>query len=118
MAREDWYGYPGYLWHPRGLCGVGRGLVLPFAPHPAAGTERFAGALEKRRDSPFDFAQIMALYNAAPEKWEMQVDSPTYYPHGKERDGLLVFMLPKERKRYRKWFDWRLSHGEDAAGSR
>ena len=60
------------------------------------------------------FAQIMALYNAAPEKWEMQVDSPTYYPHGKERDGLLVFMLPKERKRYRKWFDWRLSHGEDA----
>ena len=60
------------------------------------------------------FEQIMALYNAAPEKWEMQVDSPTYYPHGKERDGLLVFMLPKERKRYRKWFDWRLSHGEDA----
>ena len=57
------------------------------------------------------FEQIMALYNAAPEKWEMQVDSPTYYPHGKERDGLLVFMLPKERKRYRKW---RLSHGEDA----
>ena len=51
------------------------------------------------------FEQIMALYNAAPEKWEMQVDSPTYYPHGKERDGLLVFMLPKERKRYRKWFD-------------
>lgn len=44
----------------------------------------------------------------------MQVDNPTYYPHGKERDGLLVFMLPKERKRYRKWFDWRLSHGEDA----
>ena len=60
------------------------------------------------------FEQIMALYNAAPEKWEMQVDSPTYYPHGKERDGLLVFMLPKERKRYRKWFDWRLSHGENA----
>ena len=57
------------------------------------------------------FAQIMALYNAAPEKWEMQVDSPTYYPHGKERDGLLVFMLPKERKRYRKWFDWRLPRG-------
>ena len=43
------------------------------------------------------FAQIMALYNAAPEKWEMQVDSPTYYPHGKERDGLLVLMLPKSR---------------------
>ena len=60
------------------------------------------------------FEQIMALYNAAPEKWDMQVDNPTYYPHGKERDGLLVFMLPKERKRYRKWFDWRLSHGEDA----
>ena len=35
-------------------------------------------------------------------------------PHGKNQDGLLVFMLPKERKRYRKWFDWRLSHGEDA----
>ena len=64
------------------------------------------------------FAQIMALYNAAPEKWEMQVDSPTYYPHGKERDGLLVFMLPKERKRYRKWFDWRLSHGEEERQSR
>ena len=60
------------------------------------------------------FEQIMALYNAAPEKWDMQVDSPTYYPHGKNQDGLLVFMLPKERKRYRKWFDWRLSHGEDA----
>ena len=60
------------------------------------------------------FEQVMALYNAAPEKWDMQVDNPTYYPHGKERDGLLVFMLPKERKRYRKWFDWRLSHGEDA----
>lgn len=30
------------------------------------------------------FAQIMALYNAAPEKWEMQVDSPTYYPHGED----------------------------------
>ena len=42
------------------------------------------------------------------------MDGPTYYPHGKERDGLLVFMLPKERKRYRQWFDWRLSHGEDA----
>lgn len=64
------------------------------------------------------FEQIMALYNAAPEKWEMQVDSPTYYPHGKERDGLLVFMLPKERKRYRKWFDWRLSHGEEERQSR
>ena len=60
------------------------------------------------------FEQIMALYNAAPEKWDMQVDSPTYYPHGKDLDGLLVFMLPKERKRYRQWFDWRLSHGEDA----
>ena len=60
------------------------------------------------------FEQIMALYNAAPEKWDMQVDSPTYYPHGKNQDGLLVFMLPKERKRYRNWFDWRLSHGEDA----
>ena len=60
------------------------------------------------------FEQVMALYNAAPEKWDMQVDNPTYYPHGKERDGLLAFMLPKERKRYRKWFDWRLSHGEDA----
>ena len=52
------------------------------------------------------FEQIMALYNAAPEKWD--------YPHGKNQDGLLVFMLPKERKRYRNWFDWRLSHGEDA----
>lgn len=60
------------------------------------------------------FEQIMALYNAAPEKWDMQVDGPTYYPHGKDLDGLLVFMLPKERKRYRQWFDWRLSHGEDA----
>ena len=60
------------------------------------------------------FEQIMALYNAAPEKWDMQVDSPTYYPHGKNQDGLLVFMLPKERKRYRNWFDWRLSHREDA----
>lgn len=60
------------------------------------------------------FEQIMALYYAAPEKWDMQVDGPTYYPHGKEQDGLLVYMLPKERKRYRAWFDWRLSHGEDA----
>ena len=59
------------------------------------------------------FEQIMALYYAAPEKWDMQVDGPTYYPHGKERDGLLVYLLPKERKRYRTWFDWRLSHGED-----
>ena len=24
------------------------------------------------------FEQIMALYNAAPEKWDMQVDGPTY----------------------------------------
>lgn len=60
------------------------------------------------------FEQIMALYYAAPEKWDMQVDGPTYYPHGKEQGGLLVYMLPKERKRYRAWFDWRLSHGEDA----
>ena len=47
------------------------------------------------------FDQVMALYNAAPEKWDMQVDSPTYYPHGKERDGLLVFMLPS-----RAWPGW------------
>ena len=60
------------------------------------------------------FAQIMALYNAAPEKWDMQVDGPVYYPHGKGKDGLLVYLLPKERKRYCRWFDWRLSHGEDA----
>ena len=60
------------------------------------------------------FDQVMALYNAAPEKWDMQVDGPTYYPHGKDLDGLLVYLLPKERKRYRRWFDWRLSHGEDA----
>lgn len=60
------------------------------------------------------FEQIMALYYAAPEKWDMQVDGPTYYPHGKDQDGLLVYLLPKERKRYRAWFDWRLSHGEDA----
>ena len=60
------------------------------------------------------FEQIMALYYAAPGKWDMQVDGPTYYPRGKENDGLLVFMLPKERKLYRRWFDWRLSHGEDA----
>ena len=60
------------------------------------------------------FDQVMALYNAAPEKWDMQVDGPTYYPHGKDLDGLLVYLLPKERKCYRRWFDWRLSHGEDA----
>ena len=60
------------------------------------------------------FDQVMALYNAAPEKWDMQVDGPVYFPQGREKDGLLVIMLPKERKRYRKWFDWRLSHGEDA----
>ena len=60
------------------------------------------------------FEQIMALYNAAPEKWDIQVDGPTYYPHGKDLDGLLVYLLPKERKCYRRWFDWRLSHGEDA----
>ena len=56
----------------------------------------------------------MALYNAAPEKWDMQVDGPVYFPQGREKDGLLVYLLPKERKRYRRWFDWRLSHGEDA----
>ena len=60
------------------------------------------------------FEQVMALYNAAPEKWDMQVDGPVYYPQGREKDGLLVYLLPKERKRYRRWFDWRLSHGEDA----
>ena len=60
------------------------------------------------------FEQVMALYNAAPEKWDMQVDGPVYYPQGKGKDGLLVYLLPKERKRYRRWFDWRLSHGEDA----
>lgn len=60
------------------------------------------------------FEQVMVLYRAAPEKWDMQVDGPTYYPHGKEQEGLLVHLLPKERKRYRAWFDWRLSHGEDA----
>lgn len=60
------------------------------------------------------FEQIMALYNAAPEKWDMQVDGPVYYPRGNEAEGLLVYLLPKERKRYRRWFDWRLSHGEDA----
>ena len=59
------------------------------------------------------FEQVMALYNAAPEKWDMQVDGPAYYPQGREKDGLLVYLLPKERKRYRRWFDWRLSHGED-----
>ena len=60
------------------------------------------------------FEQVMALYNAAPEKWDMQVDGPVYYPQGKGNDGLLVYLLPKERKRYRRWFDWQLSHGEDA----
>lgn len=60
------------------------------------------------------FEQVMALYNAAPEKWDMQVDGPVYFPQGKGKDGLLVYLLPKERKRYRRWFDWRLSHGEDA----
>ena len=60
------------------------------------------------------FEQIMALYRAAPEKWDIQVDGPTYYPHGKKQDGILVYMLPKERKRYRAWFDWRLSHGDDS----
>ena len=60
------------------------------------------------------FEQVMALYNAAPGKWDMQVDGPVYYPQGKGKDGLLVYLLPKERKRYRRWFDWRLSHGEDA----
>ena len=29
------------------------------------------------------FDQVMALYNAAPEKWDMQVDGPVYYPQGK-----------------------------------
>ena len=60
------------------------------------------------------FEQVMALYNAAPEKWDMQVDGPVYFPQGKGKDGLLVYLLPKERKRYRRWFDWRLPHGEDA----
>ena len=60
------------------------------------------------------FEQVMALYDSAPEKWELEVDGPIYYPQGKEQEGLLVFLLPRERKRYRAWFDWRLSHGEDA----
>ena len=60
------------------------------------------------------FEQVMALYNAAPGKWDMQVDGPVYFPQGKGKDGLLVYLLPKERKRYRRWFDWQLSHGEDA----
>lgn len=59
------------------------------------------------------YMQVMALYDAAPEKWDLQVDGPIYYLNGKGHDGLLVFMLPKERKRYREWFDWRLSHGEE-----
>ena len=36
------------------------------------------------------FEQVMALYNAAPEKWDMQVDGPVYFPQGKGKDGLLV----------------------------
>ena len=60
------------------------------------------------------FEQVMALYSAAPAKWDMQVDGPIYHPQGKETEGLPVYLLPKERKRYRQWFDWRLSHGEDA----
>lgn len=59
------------------------------------------------------FEQVMALYDSAPEKWELEVDGPIYYPQGKEQEGLLVFLLPRERKRYRAWFDWRLSHGEE-----
>ena len=60
------------------------------------------------------FTQIAALYDSAPEKWDLQVGDPVYYPNGKGQEGLLVFMLPQERKQYQKWFDWRLSHGEDA----
>ena len=60
------------------------------------------------------FGQVMALDDSAPGKWELEVDGPIYYPQGKEQEGLLVFLLPRERKRYRAWFDWRLSHGEDA----
>ena len=59
------------------------------------------------------FEQVMALYNAAPEKWGYAGGrAPVYFPQGKGKDGLLVYLLPKERKRYRRWFDWRLSHGE------
>ena len=64
------------------------------------------------------FEQVMALYDSAPEKWELEVDGPIYYPQGKEQEGLLVFLLPRERKRYRAWFDWRLSHGEEERQSR
>ena len=41
------------------------------------------------------FDQVMALYNAAPEKWDMQVDGPVYYPQGKGKDGLLSTCCPR-----------------------
>ena len=41
------------------------------------------------------FAQIMALYNAAPEKWEMQGDSPTYYPTGRSGTACWFLCCPK-----------------------
>ena len=111
----------GTLWKPQVVLGLIAGCaalagVLAFLSlHILRREPRYLRERSKRGEILLlTFDQVMALYNAAPEKWDMQVDNPTYYPHGKERDGLLVFMLPKERKRYRKWFDWRLSHGEDA----
>lgn len=58
------------------------------------------------------FSQIVALYDSAPAKWDLQVSDPVYYPNGKDHDGLLVFMLPHERRKYQSWFNWRLFHSE------
>lgn len=33
------------------------------------------------------FEQVMALYDSAPEKWELEVDGPIYYPPGEGAGG-------------------------------
>ena len=41
------------------------------------------------------FDQVMALYNAAPEKWDMQVDGPVYFPKAKGKTAFWSICCPR-----------------------
>ena len=92
LAWEGWYGYPGLRSASSQAAWRWRRFLVLLSLHIL---RREPKDLRERWKNGeillLTFEQIMALYNAAPEKWDMQVDGPTYYPHGKERDGLLVF---------------------------